>query len=390
MLAGVAIIAAVLLYVLACQRGILHFRWSYSTPLAPHAAYERFTTLLTRSSQRAGIQVLPSPDEAGVKQLLADGRLVAETHGFETEGEHAGGQWERPVARSGRKGNWYWAYFDAVPTVKGSRFSYMIGPNAPLTTYLLAMALTVPRLWFAMRPKSLKVTTPLRDDFHNDLMTSLIACMSFIALWGVEYAAMIIPIILIHELGHVVGYRLTGKVGNRMMLVPFFGGIAIAGSDHRSEAERAFCAIMGPAICVPVSIILALVATNSDGMIGYYAYYAAWICAFINAANLLPALPLDGGHSLESLLRSLAPTQAGYAMLTLTGAIALMLISSGYTTFAFIIVLWGFPAIMRSFQSPVHLKPMNFGAGVAIAAFHLVTASLHIGTMIYLSPGSFI
>jgi Zn-dependent protease len=219
----------------------------------------------------------------------------------------------------------------------------------------------------------------LSPELRNDLMTSLIACASFIAIWGWEGGLLLIPMVLLHEYGHVLAYRMTGKTGNRMMLVPFFGGIAIASEPHKSEFERAFCAIMGPAICLPLSAVLTAIAYfNPDGTIGWWATYGAFICASMNAANLLPLLPLDGGHSTESLARSVAPQIAGKALAVLTVGGAIILARAGYTDWAFLIAMWGFPSIMRTMSGIDRpLPPMTKQSGTIIALFHAGTFAIH-------------
>ncbi len=221
----------------------------------------------------------------------------------------------------------------------------------------------------------------MRPELMNDLITSLIACASFIVLWGWQAGILLIPIVLLHEYGHVLAYQLTGKTGNRLMLVPFFGGLAIAGSDHNSEFERAFCAIMGPAICLPLSAALTFGAYVYDGTdAGWWMTYGAFICASMNAANLLPLLPLDGGHSAESLARSVAPHSAGPAMATLTVGGAIILAAAGYENWALMIALWGFPSVMRSMSGPYpHMRPMDFRGGTLMVAFHLATFAIHAG-----------
>lgn len=389
LLVPAAIVISVFAYVLACRYGVMRYRLSFRTRLEPAAAYSKIAELDASINTVTGSTWSSSLDDRELEQLRSrDGILLAQKKRIDVDVPHSSAFWEQLFTAGNRPSSWFWSYTTVSPNRKGAQVGVTMGPGAPLSLYLIMLLFAVPRYWLAMRKESRKSrgASTLLDDLHPDLMTSLIAGASFLAIWGVEAGLILIPVILLHEYGHVLGYQLTGKTGNRMMLVPFFGGIAIAGSQHKSEAERAFCAIMGPAICVPVSILLAVVYAWTDGELSYWAYYAAWICAFINALNLLPALPLDGGHTLESILRSISPSQAGYAMLALTAAIAAMLFSRGYEVFAFIIVLWALPNISRSISDKVSLSPMGMSSGLTISAFYLLTAALHVAVLLYLTP----
>jgi Zn-dependent protease len=212
----------------------------------------------------------------------------------------------------------------------------------------------------------------------NEIILSLIACASFWALYGFDYMLMLVPIILLHEYGHLVAYRMTGQTGNRMMLVPFMGGIAIASSEHKSEFDRAFCAIMGPAICVPLSIILTLMAgLTMDHWSGWWFYTGTMISASMNALNLLPMLPLDGGHSLESMARSIAPDQTSIAMLVMTVGGAIFLINSPYEDFAKMILIWGVITVAQTWGARTNARPLNKRQGVIITCFHAGTLAVH-------------
>jgi Zn-dependent protease len=212
----------------------------------------------------------------------------------------------------------------------------------------------------------------------NEIIMSLIACASFWALYGFDYMLLLVPIILLHEYGHLVAYRMTGQTGTRMMLVPFMGGIAIASSHHKSEFDRAFCAIMGPAICLPLSIVLTIMAgMTMDHWTGWWFHYAAMICASMNALNLMPMLPLDGGHSLESIVRSIAPEQASMAMLVMTMGGGLLLINSPYEGFAQIILIWGIITVAQTWGMHTNAKPLSMKQGLAVACFHAGTMAIH-------------
>lgn len=214
--------------------------------------------------------------------------------------------------------------------------------------------------------------------YGNELMLSAFAVLSFIAIFGWVGALMLTPIILIHEYGHVLGYRMFGHIGNRMMLVPLMGGVAIPSGGHRSEFEEAFVAIMGPAICIPLSIGLTALAfaTESHWICVWFAT-GAMLSSVLNALNLFPALPLDGGHSFQAIARSLAPTQTSAAMLVLTMSGAVLLEYAGYSAFAGIVCVWGGMEVARNWNMPGDARPMNLKSGAQIVLMHIGTFAIH-------------
>ncbi len=69
---------------------------------------------------------------------------------------------------------------------------------------------------------------------------------SFLYLFGWQSAAILLVLIFIHEAGHALAMRMVGQPVQGIYFIPFFGGVAIAGAPHASQAERGFVALMGP------------------------------------------------------------------------------------------------------------------------------------------------
>ena len=115
---------------------------------------------------------------------------------------------------------------------------------------------------------------------------------------------MLVIAIFIHELGHVLGMKLFRYKNIKMLFIPLFGGAAV-GTPGRQDAFRiAMISILGPAFGL-LSCYLAMVVWlffRHDFLITYVN-----ISFFINAFNLLPILPLDGGHFMNETLFSRFP-----------------------------------------------------------------------------------
>lgn len=100
---------------------------------------------------------------------------------------------------------------------------------------------------------------------------------------------------VLHELGHVIAYRICGTGMESITLLPF-GLCAIPKDSIKVSPENeVFCAAAGPAVNLLLSLILlALPLSPTRGWI-LYALYCN-ISLFL--INLLPILPLDGGRIL--------------------------------------------------------------------------------------------
>jgi Zn-dependent protease len=133
----------------------------------------------------------------------------------------------------------------------------------------------------------------------SGIVLSLVAFASFCYLWGFQFAATLAVVILLHELGHALAMKLVGMEVKGIYLIPFFGGIAVPKSPYRTDFQTGFVCLMGPGFSlVPTFAFLA--AYQIIG--GAILYEAALVSAIINLINLLPILPLDGGHVVKSIL----------------------------------------------------------------------------------------
>ena len=157
----------------------------------------------------------------------------------------------------------------------------------------------------------------------NALLTGALTFASFFAMFGPSAAAMLIFLILIHELGHVAAMRLAGIPVKGLYFVPFFGGVAVGAERYQSEAERGFVALMGPGMSLATTAVFMLLAAQGNDV---WMKDLALMSAALNGFNLLPVMPLDGGHVAHALLSRYSPAATRIfhmAALLAGGALAL-------------------------------------------------------------------
>lgn len=151
-------------------------------------------------------------------------------------------------------------------------------------------------------------------------------------VFGLWLAGSLAGFTLLHELGHAVAARRTGARAE--ISLNFLAGYAsYAPSRPLSRAERIGISFAGPAvqIAVSVAVLLALGASPLERP-SYSAEPALlaiwWAGPVIGLFNLVPILPLDGGHIVTNALDRIAPDRAERFMiwfsLAVTGAFTVL------------------------------------------------------------------
>lgn len=109
----------------------------------------------------------------------------------------------------------------------------------------------------------------------------------------------LVPILLFHEAGHYLAMRWFGYRNLKMFFIPGFGA-AVSGRHYNVAGwKKVVVSLMGP---VP-GIVLGI----AIGACGIYwrsqlAMEAAMLLLALNAFNLIPILPLDGGHVVRTII----------------------------------------------------------------------------------------
>lgn len=123
---------------------------------------------------------------------------------------------------------------------------------------------------------------------------------------GLVIMAGLMLSILLHELGHAFAGRLFG-VATREIELTGLGGVArFANALPRSVLKRTVIYLAGPAMNLLLWLGLGEVASNVQApLVSLAAFVLAYANYFLLIFNLLPAYPLDGGHTLDAWLTPL-------------------------------------------------------------------------------------
>jgi Zn-dependent protease len=145
---------------------------------------------------------------------------------------------------------------------------------------------------------------------------STVLVLSFVAFLlassrGTSLAELagLVGVLLFHEGGHLVGMRLFGFADLRMFFLPFVGAAASGRKPAASAVEQAIVSLLGPVPGIVLGLVLAFFADKGhfpDGPLPPLAHLVVML-VLVNAFNLLPILPLDGGRLFQTLLFARTP-----------------------------------------------------------------------------------
>lgn len=122
--------------------------------------------------------------------------------------------------------------------------------------------------------------------------------------WDWKLVIYFVVAIFIHELGHLMAMKLFKYKNLKMMFLPFIGGAASGQTDEQDSYKIAMISIFGPFVGFLSCYISVILGTITDQQI-FFGY--ARLSLILNAFNLLPILPLDGGQYLNETLFSRFP-----------------------------------------------------------------------------------
>lgn len=160
--------------------------------------------------------------------------------------------------------------------------------------------------------------------------------------YGVWLAGSIAVFTLIHELGHAVAARSAGA--HASISLDFMAGYtSFSARTPIGHARHALISVAGPATQIAASSVVLLamgvnpLSIDSVRDAGNMEQAVWWAGPMIGLINLIPVLPLDGGHlaqtGVEAALRRPAQREMAIASVVITVGTAVALAVAGYTGF---------------------------------------------------------
>ena len=89
----------------------------------------------------------------------------------------------------------------------------------------------------------------------------LATAAAFSLLLGWQIGVIFVGLLVLHELGHLLSFRMIGQPWGKIIFMPFLGGVAVSRVPHLRLADDAFCAIMGAGLSM-VALMPAIIVTT--------------------------------------------------------------------------------------------------------------------------------
>lgn len=115
-----------------------------------------------------------------------------------------------------------------------------------------------------------------------------------------QFALVLLFVIAFHEGGHFLAMKLFGYGSLQMLMLPLVGGVAMGQEAKASAANRAFVSLMGPLPGIVLGWALLLLSFSVADTT--WLAKVAVVLLVVNYLNLLPIMPLDGGHLVKALI----------------------------------------------------------------------------------------
>ncbi len=200
-------------------------------------------------------------------------------------------------------------------------------------------------------------------------------------LFSLEFALMIIACLVVHEYGHVRAMKYFGIKTKGIYLIPFVGGLAVSDEKITTRWQDVVISLMGPAFGLITSVlgVVLYYATDMEIFAG-----VAVLSALLNLFNLLPILPLDGGHVLKSISFSM---RSWVGLLACFGGVLLGLYISwtfGLMLLVFFIFIGSLEIVFEWRERHIsHLLPLDRYGQIVSALMYVVVAVGHIAVMMH-------
>lgn len=200
-------------------------------------------------------------------------------------------------------------------------------------------------------------------------------------LFSFQFALALIGCLVFHEYGHIRAMKHFGMKTKGIYLIPFVGGLALSDERINTRWQDVYISIMGPTF----GLILSIICVGLYWITGnvFFAGLAAFN-ALLNLFNLLPILPLDGGHILKSI---------SFSMNSLIGLIACILGAAigVFISYSLGLALLGFLLLIGSVEiifewrgrHQSHLLPLDRYGQIFSTIWYLLTVAGLVGIIWY-------
>lgn len=202
-------------------------------------------------------------------------------------------------------------------------------------------------------------------------------------LFSFQFSLALIACLVFHEYGHIKAMKYFGMKTKGIYLIPFMGGLAMSDDKINTRWQDVVISIMGPCFGLLMSLVALLVYWITGE--AFFAGLAAFN-ALLNLFNLLPILPLDGGHILKSISFSMN-SKAGLIACMAGAAIGVYLsYSLGLALLGFMLLIGSTEIVFEwKTRHQSHLLPLDRYGQLFSTLWYLLTVGALIAIIWYLA-----
>ena len=200
-------------------------------------------------------------------------------------------------------------------------------------------------------------------------------------LFSFQFALALIGCLVVHEYGHVKAMKYFGMKTKGFYLVPFMGGMALSDEKVNTRWQDVVISIMGPTYGLILSFVCLLGYIITDNI--FFAGLAS-LSALLNLFQMLPILPLDGGHVIKSI--SFSMNSISGLIICVAGAMLGVVICYyfGLTLFGFLLAIGSLEIVFEwRTRHQSHLLPLDRYGQIFSAVWYLLTVAGFIGIIWY-------
>jgi len=191
-----------------------------------------------------------------------------------------------------------------------------------------------------------RVPLPSRYAWSIGIATATVFAVVALVAWPWQVALSLVGVVVLHELGHAVAMLATGHRDVRVLFLPLVGAVTQGQRTRASLVADAVVLLAGP---MPGLLLgLALLPSESPGLQTF-----GRVAFVLNALNLLPVLPFDGGRLVALTLPSRTWIEALLAGASVLGLVALAYFFES-PLFAFV----AFTVVLTAYTRIRHVVPL--------------------------------
>ncbi len=196
-----------------------------------------------------------------------------------------------------------------------------------------------------------------------------------------QFAVSLLACLVFHEYGHIRAMKYFNMPTKGIYLIPFFGGMALTDGKINTRWQDVVISIMGPFFGLIMSLACLLAYWITDNI--FFAGLASFN-ALLNIFNLLPILPLDGGHILKSVSFSMN-SKVGLIVCVLAAAFGVWLsYSLGLALLGFLLFIGSIEIFFEwKERHQSHLLPLDRYGQIFTTVWYVATVASFVAIIGY-------